>query len=140
MKFKAAIKQLLLITIVTLMAAVITFYVHPKSPALYEVATVGENEVRLVEVRQWTGKVIWIDARSEADYAKEHVQGALLLNQENWADLLWQHREVIEAIEESPVVVYCDGTTCRRSSEIAERLRTELGLERVYVLKGGWRE
>ncbi|MFK5921564.1 MAG: rhodanese-like domain-containing protein [Verrucomicrobiota bacterium] len=140
MQFKESIKQVILIVAVAAVAALVTFFVHTKAPALHEVTVLNEDEVSLAEVRQWTGEVIWIDARTEADYTKGHVQGALLLNQENWADLLWQHREVIEAIEESPVVVYCDGTTCRRSSEIAERLRTELGLEQVYVLKGDWQE
>lgn len=139
MKLKQAIKQLLLITGVAVLAAGITFFVHRSAPALYKVSVVGENEITWDEVQQWKGKVIWIDARSEKDFAKAHVDGALLLNQENWANLLWQHREVIEAIEGDRAVVYCDGSNCRRSSEVAERLRTELGLERVYVLKGGWK-
>ncbi|MCF6313752.1 MAG: rhodanese-like domain-containing protein [Verrucomicrobiales bacterium] len=140
MKLKQAIKQLLWITALAVLAAGITFFVHKKAPALYEVSVVNENEVTWEEVHQWAGKVIWIDARSERDFAKSHVGGALLLNQENWADLLWQHRDVIESVEEADrLVVYCDGSNCRRSSEIAERLRTELALERVYVLKGEWK-
>ncbi len=132
--------EVALIAVIVLAASVATFLVHSKAPALYEVSSSGENDITLEEARQLDGEIIWIDARIEKNYKKGHVKGALLLNQEQWADLMWKHREVIEGIEGAPVIVYCDGKRCTRSSEIAERLRTELGLSPVYVLKGDWRE
>lgn len=121
-------------------AAVLTFFFHPKAPTLYQVSAPVENEVTLEDVRKMEGTITWIDARMDQDFEKGHIDGALLLNQEHWGDLMWKHREVIEGIKETPVIVYCDGKRCKRSGEIAERLRTELGLFPVYVLKGDWRE
>lgn len=135
-----ALKELLWIAAVALLAALLTFFFHPKAPALYELTSPLENEITLGEARQLDGEVVWIDARSDRVFANSHLEGALLLNQENWADLLWQHRDVIEGIEGAAVIVYCDGKRCKRSGEIAERLRSELGLEPVYVLKGDWQE
>lgn len=123
-------------------AAVLTFFYHPQAPALYEVSGPVENEISIEEAlhMQLERQIIWIDARTEKEFEEGHVEGALLLNQERWADLMWQHREVIEGIDGAAVIVYCDGKRCKRSSEIAERLRTELALEPVYVLKGDWRK
>jgi len=140
MPAKDILKEGALIAAVVLVAAAATFYVHPKAPALYLQSSPVENEITLDELRRLGGKVIWIDARTEKAFAKDHVEGAFLLNQEYWADLLWKHHDVIDGIEGTPVVVYCDGSRCRRSSEIAERLRTELGLSPVYVFKGDWWE
>lgn len=137
---KITLRELTFILAAALMVAAIAFFVHPKAPALYEVQVVNENEITLPEIRQLHGALLWIDARSREDFDKGHIRGALLLNQESWADLLWQHREVIEGIEGSPVIVYCGGQRCQRSGEIAERLRSELGLDPVYVLKGDWRQ
>jgi len=35
--------------------------------------------------------------------------------------------------------VYCDGADCGTSRAVARRLKRELGVSEVYVLKGGWR-
>ncbi|NOY00628.1 MAG: rhodanese-like domain-containing protein, partial [Verrucomicrobia bacterium] len=138
--FKDTLKQGSFIAVLVIIAAVVTFYVHPKAPALYEVSVAVKDEITLDGIRKLGEAVVWIDARTEKEFELGHFDGALLLNQENWADLMWQHRDVIEGIQETPVVVYCDGKRCKRSSEVAERLRTEMGLSPVYVLKGDWRE
>lgn len=140
MQIKDTLKQGGAITVLVLVAAVGTFLFHPKMPAWYEVSEPIENEITLSGVHKLGDDIVWIDARTEKEFEKGHVEGALLLNQENWADLLWKHRDVIEGLQETPVIVYCDGKRCKRSSEVAERLRTEMGLSPVYVLKGGWRE
>ena len=137
---KGVLKEAGVIGFVVLVAAIATFFLHSKAPNLYEVNALVENEITLREARQLEGGITWIDARTDKDFSQGHVEGALLLNQEYWADLMWKHREVIEGIEGTPVIVYCDGKRCRRSGEVAERLRTELGLSSVYVLKGDWRE
>ncbi len=140
MLIKDTLKQGGAIAVLVLVAAAGTLLFHPKMPAWYEVSAPIENEITLSGVRELNGEIVWIDARTEKDFEKKHVKGALLLNQENWADLLWKHRSVIEGIREIPVIVYCDGKRCKRSSEVAERLRTEMGLSPVYVFKGDWRD
>lgn len=140
MQIKGTLKQGGVIAVLALLGTVAIFLFHPRMPAWYEVRQVAENEITLQGVSQLEGKVIWIDARSEKDFEAGHVEGALQLNQEAWADLLWKHRDVIEGSQGTPVIVYCDGKRCKRSGEVAERLRTEMGLSPVYVLKGDWRE
>lgn len=140
MQVKDTLKQGGVIALLVMVAAAGTFLFHPKMPAWYEVSESFENEITLSGVRELEGKIVWIDARTEKDFNKGHVVGALLLNQENWADLLWKHRDVIEGLQDTPVIVYCDGKRCKRSGEVAERLRTEMGLSPVYVLKGDWRD
>ena len=36
------------------------------------------------------------------------------------------------------IVVYCSSKKCHSSEEVARRLREEVGLKTVYVLRGGW--
>jgi len=36
------------------------------------------------------------------------------------------------------VMVYCNSRKCHASEEVAHRLREEVGLRPVYVLRGGW--
>jgi hypothetical protein len=48
----------------------------------------SENTVPLSDVQHWGKRVLWVDARSEMEYAAGHVQGALLLNLDQWNQLL----------------------------------------------------
>ena len=81
-------------------------------------------------------QVLWVDARSEEAFANEHIADAINLNEDHWDDQLpellamWQ--------PDLKIVVYCSSQTCQASHAVAERLRTEVGLENVAVLKGGW--
>ncbi len=87
-----------------------------------------------------SGDVLWIDARKREAYESGHLPGALLLNPEEWGELMFEHQTALQAAFERPVVVYCEGTGCERSGDIAQRLRELLGLDPVYVLEGDWRE
>ena len=53
---------------------------------------------------------------------------------------MFSNQDVLQAVLDSPVIVYCDGSSCLRSAEVAERLRELLGLDPVYVLQGEWRD
>ncbi|MDR1497780.1 MAG: rhodanese-like domain-containing protein [Puniceicoccales bacterium] len=82
-------------------------------------------------------RVLWVDARPEAEYASGHVSGAVSLNEDNWSRAIagvlarWNPGDA--------VVVYCGGAECGASKAVAVRLRgAEYGLEDVYVLRGGW--
>lgn len=94
--------------------------------------------VSVAEAKAWGASVLWIDARSEEQFAKAHVPGALRLEEGDWNGPL---RKVLDAWSpERKVVVYCSRLTCNASHEVAERLRHEVGLKNVYVLQGGWEE
>ena len=84
----------------------------------------------------WGGDAIWIDARPEAEFAKGHVQGAILLNEDRWNELLPQMLATWSP--EKRIVVYCSSESCGSSREVARRLRKEAQLKDVFILEGGW--
>jgi rhodanese-related sulfurtransferase len=117
---------------------------HPQRPPWFEVRNPAElrwaispDEARKLMAE---GEVFWIDARSRASYEADHLPGAVLLNPEEWGELLFNNQEAFQSLLDRPVIVYCDGDACTRSSEVGERLRELMGLEPVYILRGEWRE
>lgn len=138
------VKQAILIVLAASVAAVASAFIHPRKPAWYEVHSSADLRWR-ISVEQakelaTNGEVVWIDARVRAKFEEDHLPGAILLNTEEWADLMFSNQEVLQAVLGRPVIVYCDGSSCARSDEIAVRLRELLGLEPVYVLDGSWRD
>ena len=94
------------------------------------------GEVRLATARMWGDQVQWVDARPRAKYERTHIPGALLLNEDEWEALVGPFLDAWDA--DKTLVVYCDGGSCEASQAVAERIRTELKIGGVYVLKGGW--
>lgn len=92
--------------------------------------------VSVAQAQGWGDAALWIDARPEEEFARGHVPGALLLNEDEWNVLLpallatWS--------PERKLVVYCSQESCSASHAVAERLRNEAELKNVYVLEGGW--
>lgn len=109
-------------------------WLNPDRPAWSE-AALGEDEIRLADVIG-DESVLWLDARPLADHGRDRIPGALPLNEDDWQSLL---PEVLAAWQPGQrVVVYCGGGQCQSSHSVAGRLRGEVGLDEVYVLKGGW--
>ena len=94
--------------------------------------------VTVAQARAWGDNAIWIDARPDAEFASDHVPGAVSLNEDRWNELLPQVLAVWSP--EKKVVVYCSSLSCNASREVARRLRKEAQLPNVFVLKGGWEE
>ena len=81
-------------------------------------------------------EVLWIDARKAENYRQGHIDAAISLDEARWEDSL---PGVIAAWHPgATIVVYCDGADCGTSRSVARRLKRELGVSEVYVLKGGW--
>lgn len=93
------------------------------------------GEVRVATVREWGVKVQWVDARPRDKYERGHIDGALLLNEDEWTKLVPAFLDAWDP--DRPVVVYCEGGSCEASHRIAQRLREELKIGDVHVLKGG---
>ena len=116
--------------------ALLAAWLNPKRPA-WSWARPSELELTPQEAARLPAPVIWLDARPEAEFGVRHVPGALCLNEEHWEELLPAFMSAWGP--DTHVVVYCDSRRCDASREVAERLRRELKLDRVYVLQGGWK-
>ncbi|HEV8419599.1 MAG TPA: hypothetical protein VGQ43_12750, partial [Candidatus Udaeobacter sp.] len=44
--------------------------------------------VSVEQAREWNGSAIWVDARPDDDFAKDHVPDAISLNEDRWNELL----------------------------------------------------
>jgi rhodanese-related sulfurtransferase len=100
-------------------------------------SAIAPSEMVTVEAaRKWNGTAIWVDARPDDDFAKDHVPGAISLNEDRWNELLPQFLPAWSPGKR--VVVYCSAESCDLAREVAERLRKEAQIPDVFVLEGGW--
>jgi len=127
---KTIFKQALLLLLLALLPALCAAVFHPLRPGW------KSGEVTLWTARAWVPNVLWIDARPAMEYRLAHIEGAVLLNEDGWDELL---PAVLEKWSpEQKVVVYCSSQSCAASHEVARRLREEAGLPEVFVMEGGW--
>lgn len=96
----------------------------------------ASESVSVAEARAWGDNAIWIDARADEEFARDHVPGAILLNEDRWHELLPEFLAVWSP--EKKIVVYCSNENCNRALEVAQRLRKEMQFKNVFVLKDGW--
>lgn len=100
--------------------------------------------VTVGQARAWGANAIWVDARPDEDFARDHVPDAISLNEDRWDELLPEF--VATWSPDKKVVVYCSSESCNASREVAKRLRDEAQLKDnagnncVFVLQGGWEE
>ena len=96
-------------------------------------------------LKEYGDKVVWVDARSEADYELNHLmlpdnrmfpirKGAAMQDQVDAA----MERMLAAAEQGECIVVFCTAD-CGSATEVADHLRS-LGIVEapVYVLEGGW--
>ena len=136
-------REISFIMALVLIGAVTSAVVHPKAPAWFRVEEVSRWDVKVDEIPELfpdPAEILWIDARPEKLFAKGHMEGAILLNEDRWGELVFEHQDRLQEAVGKPVIVYCDGTGCKKSKSIAERLRQTVGLDPVYILKGDWRK
>ena len=114
---------------------------HPERPALYLVPNqLRDDEIMLNKVLEWEADrgVVWIDARSRANFDKSRVKGAYLLNEmEDFYSLLEPIWSEIQNKSDLPFIVYSSSESCLASRKVAEKLRESVGVSEVYILKGG---
>ena len=134
-------RQLAVISAIALMASGATWLV--KGPPIRQLrcdpATLKPDEVCLQQIPE-NALVVWVDARSRADWKKNGLPGSVLWNLDPSEDMSAFEAEVALRISEVPrVIVYCGDENCGVSRQVAERIRAlGLGAE-VSVLHGGWR-
>jgi len=78
---------------------------------------------------------VFMDARSEAEYARGHIRGALNLP---WQDVDRLFFSVTANLQtHTPMITYCDGQMCSQAHDLAVFLRN-MGYVNVNVLVNGW--
>jgi rhodanese-related sulfurtransferase len=92
--------------------------------------------VSVDQARSWGDSAIWIDARPDDEFARDHVPGAFSLNEDRWNELLPQFLATWSPGKK--IIVYCSAQSCDLAREVGERLRKEAQLPDVFVLDGGW--
>jgi rhodanese-related sulfurtransferase len=137
---KAVVVQAVVLTALSGVAGLASYRWHPAAPALYlHLETrVAEGELTIAQVQalEQSSGVLWVDARVRSEYEKAHVPGAVLLNEQEWEQLMFESVEILSR-NEKPIVIYCDAQRCDASHRLAEKLR-DLGQPEVHVLAGGW--
>ncbi|HEV3116096.1 MAG TPA: rhodanese-like domain-containing protein [Gemmataceae bacterium] len=80
---------------------------------------------------------LFVDVRSATDYAYGHIEGAINMPYEDFAELLPQRRSELRAAR--ALVVYCKSKDCGKSLWSAIRLHQE-GLTQAKIYPNGWNE
>jgi rhodanese-related sulfurtransferase len=137
---RRTLHQALILLALSAGVAAATAWLHPRAPSWFLTEATDRWDLPAEGAAALGDDILWIDSRKESEFAAGHFPGAILLNEERWGDLLFEHQDRLQAAVGKPVVVYCDGSGCERSRQIAERLRELLGMEPVYVLRGDWRK
>ena len=78
---------------------------------------------------------VFIDARSEEEYEKGHVPGAMLVNVDNFEEKISALTAILPY--DTMMISYCSGRGCESSLEVAGLLK-DAGYTRVNVFYGGW--
>jgi rhodanese-related sulfurtransferase len=127
-----AVRQILSLVILSAVAAVAVNAMRPDrlpivgdwSVAARITSSTGERmDISLNEAEKlfFTNAAVFIDARSEEDYARGHIRNARSLP---WQEVDLRFMVVTEALDlEMPIVTYCDGETCELSHQLALFLR-----------------
>jgi rhodanese-related sulfurtransferase len=133
--FHRAFRQAQGLLLAAVIPALLAGAFHPRRPVWSRDETMIP-EVAWSTVQQWPGLRLLIDARSEEAFRQQHIPGALLLSEVEWEERL---PAFIKAWQPGArVAVYCNNAGCQASQAVARRLRRELGINDVFVLKGGW--
>jgi rhodanese-related sulfurtransferase len=94
------------------------------------------DEITLTAARAHHGPLLWIDARTDAEFSSDHIPEALPLNADHWDA---QVAQVLRNWQPGTwVIVYCSQSGCGASRNVADRLRRDYRLPDVWVLRGGW--
>lgn len=139
---RSIFKQTLALLALAAIPALVSAYIHRD---LFNAPPLAAGETTWEQVAAWqhaaatSPRILLIDARPAVAHAAAHAPGALSLNEAHWEQQLPSVIEALGTAAETRIVVYCDDTLCDASRAVAARLRRELALTDVWVLKGGWR-
>jgi rhodanese-related sulfurtransferase len=125
-----------LIALALLPALVEAFYLRDKIPWQSRVAE--SDFVEVATAKSWGDNALWIDARPAEEFDRDHVPGAISLNEDRWNEGLPEFL-ASKWSPEKKIVVYCSAASCNLAEDVARRLREEAKLpNEIRILKGGW--
>jgi rhodanese-related sulfurtransferase len=134
---KPLLRQSAVLLALALLPAVVEgLYLRDKIPWSSRVAE--SDFVDVNTARGWGANVTWIDARPADDFERDHIPGAVSLNEDRWGEGLAQFLGT-QWSPEKKIVVYCSAASCNLAEDVARRLRKEAKLPNdIRILKGGW--
>ncbi len=135
-KATTAKQALILITVASLPAIGEGIYFRDKIS--WQSPIPASELVTVDQARAWGDGAIWVDARPDEEFARDHVPSAFSLNEDHWNELLPQL--LPNWSPGKKVVVYCSAESCNAARDVAKRLRDDAQLTEVFVLQGGWEE
>ena len=87
--------------------------------------------------------MFWVDARDESEFAKGHLEGAILIPETDVDNQIAipEHMEKIgmSGVNGQKLVVYCATDACGSSELVAKKISDTGFHSEVYVLQGGWK-
>jgi len=106
----------------------------PTAPETVPGATLVDAE-QVIGMAQSVSALVVIDSRRVEEFLKGHIQGARNLLD---TDMTVETLQAIVPQLDTPVVFYCNGPRCLRSSN-ASALAASWGYKNIYWFRGGWR-
>jgi rhodanese-related sulfurtransferase len=103
-------------------------------PRAFETRLPQINAVQAMSLYE-AGDALFVDSRDAADYAKDHIPGAVNLPMRKWAEI-WPQAES-QLPRDRTLVLYCYGAHCGLSTRQGKALLEE-GYEDLVVLDYGW--
>ncbi len=97
----------------------------------------GATTVNAAEAKKlWEDGAIFLDTRKAADWEAGHIPEAIHMDRKNPAVYNTESLQKLAAKDE-PIVSYCNGERCLRSSKTAADL-VKLGYKNVYYFRDGF--
>ena len=121
----------LLLTLALGLTAISSPWLLPKPLGLPE----GINWITKKELQDIENYIL-IDSRSKEEYAEAHIPGAILINEMDYNSGF--NRLLDKWEPEAKLIVYCSSKSCGSSETIGFRLRSDLAINNIYLLEGGW--
>ncbi|MEO5343946.1 MAG: rhodanese-like domain-containing protein [Gammaproteobacteria bacterium SHHR-1] len=107
--------------------------VKPTAPEAVAGASLVDAE-RVIELAQGLPDLLILDSRRGNEYAMGHIEGALNILD---TELTEQRLAELTQDKDHPLLFYCNGPRCLRSSNAAAKA-VSWGYRQVYWFRGGW--
>ena len=131
------IRQFLALACLTLITGNLSLFFLPNHfSRIQDVSTQLEQSLNFPRIglqeskELWEQNILFVDARSQQDYAKSHIKGAISIPFDNY-DVAVSH-SLDELITARQIIVYCAGSSCTVSEFISRKL-FELGIRNIII-------